>query len=72
MLPRPAPLQREFSMLDSVVTGTLAFPPVPAAFAPSHRAPVSALQSLPCRGQRTKNNARTRKGKAKAIPGKKK
>jgi len=30
------------------------------------------LQNLPCRGQRTKNNARTRKGKAKPIAGKKK
>lgn len=30
------------------------------------------LQGLPCRGQRTKNNARTRKGKAKGpITGKK-
>jgi small subunit ribosomal protein S13 len=29
------------------------------------------VQSLPCRGQRTKNNSRTRKGKAKAITGKK-
>jgi small subunit ribosomal protein S13 len=28
--------------------------------------------NLPCRGQRTKNNARTRKGKAKPITGKKK
>ena len=30
------------------------------------------LQQLPVRGQTTKNNARTRKGKAKAIAGKKK
>lgn len=29
------------------------------------------INSLPVRGQRTKNNARTRKGKAKAITGKK-
>lgn len=30
------------------------------------------MQGLPVRGQGTKNNARTRKGKAVAIPGKKK
>jgi len=29
-------------------------------------------RGLPCRGQRTKTNARTRKGKRKNIPGKKK
>jgi len=29
-------------------------------------------RGLPARGQRTKTNARTRKGKAKSIPGKKK
>ncbi|XP_027358030.1 30S ribosomal protein S13, chloroplastic [Abrus precatorius] len=30
------------------------------------------IQGLPCRGQRTKNNCRTLKGKRVAIPGKKK
>ncbi|XP_022141626.1 30S ribosomal protein S13, chloroplastic-like [Momordica charantia] len=30
------------------------------------------IQGLPCRGQRTKNNCRTLKGKKVAIPGKKK
>ncbi|CAA0809920.1 30S ribosomal protein S13- chloroplastic [Striga hermonthica] len=30
------------------------------------------IQGLPCRGQRTRNNCRTLKGKAVAIPGKKK
>lgn len=30
------------------------------------------IASLPCRGQRTKTNARTRKGKAKTVPNKKK
>ena len=35
-------------------------------------APCAPLQQLPVRGQTTKNNARTRKGKAKPIAGKKK
>jgi small subunit ribosomal protein S13 len=30
------------------------------------------IQGLPCRGQRTKTNARTRKGKVKTVAGKKK
>jgi len=30
------------------------------------------LQGLPVHGQRTKTNSRTRKGKAKTMPGKKK
>ncbi|PIN19032.1 Ribosomal protein S18 [Handroanthus impetiginosus] len=33
---------------------------------------VRHIQGLPCRGQRTKNNCRTLKGKRVAIPGKKK
>ncbi|XP_047340869.1 30S ribosomal protein S13, chloroplastic [Impatiens glandulifera] len=33
---------------------------------------VRHIQGLPCRGQRTKNNCRTLKGKKVAIPGKKK
>jgi small subunit ribosomal protein S13 len=30
------------------------------------------IQGLPCRGQRSKTNARTRKGKVKTVAGKKK
>lgn len=33
---------------------------------------VCARQNLPCHGQRTKTNARTRKGKARTVPNKKK
>jgi hypothetical protein len=34
--------------------------------------PASLPQGLPVRGQRTKTNARTRKGKTKTVAGKKK
>ncbi len=44
---------------------------MPAADALSPPLPL-LLQGLPVRGQRTKTNARTRKGKVKTVAGKKK